>query len=682
MKKSYLSGLLVFCFMVCAFGVKAAVPIITTDPKNDTVCSGTHALFTVAAIDTPGTFTLTFKWQMSTDGGTTWATVTDTTYLSGTTNDTLNVTASAWMNGYKVRCIVSDTIGSDTSAAAMLSGVMIAPGTISGPSIVCKGSSIALMDTVSGGTWSSVDPAIATITSGGVLTGHLWGYDTVKYTDSNMCGMGVAMVVIRVDSTPVAMPISGPTVTCVGHTIALMNGNVIGTWNWNTSNGRATATHDGMVTGVSYGLDTITYVFTNACNTVSSTMTVQVDTVLSAGTIAGASAVCTGSWIHLTESVPGGTWFSSNSSIAVVDGSGNVTGVSQGVVTISYFLTNGCGASIATHGVTVNAPAASITGLDSVGVGDVRILSNTTTGGTWSIADTAIATIDSNGHVTGVDSGLTMVTYTVVNACGTSYATLAMHVGPHPTVASIAGSDSVCIGANITLTNATGIGKWNISDTITHATVDSVTGVVHGVAYGATNVTFTYTNGFGTSTSVKTIFVNRPPSVTVSDPGTYGIGSNIILYGTPSLGVWSQTNSTVAMFLSVTDSNHYASMYIQDGGTDIVTYTVHNTCGTSHASDTLIVVVDNGVKQVAGKSASLNIFPNPNQGAFTLNVNSDIKQDASVVITNVVGEKVKELSITTNQKFEVKLDQPSGIYVISVTTADGTKYTARIAIGQ
>jgi len=71
-----------------------------------------------------------------------------------------------------------------------------------------------------------------------------------------------------------------------------------------------------------------------------------------AGSISGLTSVCAGSSITLSESAPGGSWSSSNASVATVSG-GAVAGVAAGAVTISYSVTNSCGTRSATYTVTV-----------------------------------------------------------------------------------------------------------------------------------------------------------------------------------------------------------------------------------------------------------------------------------------------------------------------------------------
>lgn len=62
--------------------------------------------------------------------------------------------------------------------------------------------------------------------------------------------------------------------------------------------------------------------------------------------ITGPPEVCAGKTIQLSNATPGGTWSSSNTSIATVDGAGNVTGITPGAVAIGYTISQGqCTAS-------------------------------------------------------------------------------------------------------------------------------------------------------------------------------------------------------------------------------------------------------------------------------------------------------------------------------------------------
>ncbi len=698
MKKSfYLSGLLFVSSILLSLTANATVPTVYSHPANDTVCAPGHALFIIAAIDTPGPTPITYSWQVSTDGGTVWTTITDTTFYSGTANDTLDVTGMTMLSGYMYRGIATNTSGADTSNGAWLTVDTAYAGAITGPMSVCRGSTMTLFSSVSGGTWTSSNPSVATVgSSSGIVSGvpSAYAYDSIHYSITNQCGVSTSSVEIHVDSFVYAAPITGTSLTCVGNFITLSNANTIGTRMWSSSNTLvATISTTGVVTGAGYGGSTIAYSFTTACNSVTSFFGVWVDTVMTPATITGPSTLCAGSSITLSASAGGGGWISSSSSIAIAAGT-TVTGVSEGTAMISYITANGCGAAIATHPVTVSVSASAISGLDSVGVGLTRLLTNSASGGTWTISDTSIATIDSAGLVTGVAAGTATVTYTVTNACGTSSATLLMHVGPAPSAGAIIGADSVCIGATLTLTNTSAPGGvWSIhpSDTISASRASiSAGGVVTGIAFGPANISYTFTNGFGATTLVKTVFVNRPPVVSVTGPVTSTrLGENYLIKGFPAGGTWTSSNSAVALLIATmitydTDSLRFVSngsVIVMGPGSSTISYRVTNTCGTTTGTYVLTYTTVNGVNSITKNAGAINIFPNPNNGEFNFNLVSDNEEPANVIITNVLGEKVKELTVTTNKANHMIFDAPAGMYLLTATTAHGT-YSGKVTISK
>ena len=86
------------------------------------------------------------------------------------------------------------------------------------------------------------------------------------------------------------------------------------------------------------------------------------------------------------------------------------------------------------------------------------------------------------------------------------------------------------------------------------------------------------------------------------------------------------------------------------------------------------------VKSVDKDLMELGIYPNPNNGSFTINVTSANTGKVNIVISNVVGEKVGEFSTETNKPFVVGLNSPSGIYFVHATTAGGS-LTGKVEIG-
>lgn len=205
-----------------------------------------------------------------------------------------------------------------------------------------------------------------------------------------------------------AATITGPDSVCVGSSITLTGTPSGGTWS--ASNGNATVGSAGLVTGVSAGVDTIFY-FSGTTGPATHIVTVNpLPAPITGGT--SGTIVCAGTIINLSDATPGGTWSSSNPSVATVgSATGVVTTLSPGTTIITYTLPTGCSVTTA---ITVGAAPAPITGPDSVCIAAVISEADATIGGTWSSGTPSVATIGSStGIITGVAGGTTIITYTV-----------------------------------------------------------------------------------------------------------------------------------------------------------------------------------------------------------------------------------------------------------------------------
>jgi len=93
-------------------------PSLTAQPASQTVVEGQGASFTAAASGNP---TPTYRWQVSTDGGSTWTDLVEGSPYSNVTTGTLTITgATLSMSGNRYRCIATNSAGSIPSNAATL----------------------------------------------------------------------------------------------------------------------------------------------------------------------------------------------------------------------------------------------------------------------------------------------------------------------------------------------------------------------------------------------------------------------------------------------------------------------------------------------------------------------------------------------------------------------------------
>lgn len=227
------------------------------------------------------------------------------------------------------------------------------PGTITGATSICNGSTSTLSCTTPGGIWTSSVTGVATIGSTtGLVTSYTAGTSIITYTLGTGCSRWTMVTVM-----PTPGAISGPATVCVGTSVTLTDPSIGGTWTTSSVNINVDPS-TGIVTGLSAGAAIVSYYLSGGCSATYS-MTV----LATPGAISGASTTCVGSSTTLTDPTSGGFWASSNSAIAIVGtSSGIVSGITPGAVTLSYILGTGCAA---THAFTVY-PVPSVSSSSSV----------------------------------------------------------------------------------------------------------------------------------------------------------------------------------------------------------------------------------------------------------------------------------------------------------------------------
>ncbi|WPR72634.1 Ig-like domain-containing protein [Flavobacterium sp. NG2] len=408
--------------------------------------------------------------------------------------------------------------------------------------------------------WVSATPSVATVNNSGVVTGVSGGTSVITYTNSNGCSVNQ---IFTVYATPT---ISGSSTVCIGLTTSLTgSGTPSATNPWTSASPSvATVNNSGVVTGVSAGTSIIRYTDNNGC-TITQTVTVN-----PLPTITGNPIVCAGLTTTLTGSAtPNATnpWVSASPSVATVNSSGVVTGVSAGTSVITYTNSNGC--SI-TQTVTVN-PLPTITGTPNVCVGLTTTLTGSGTPNAtnpWVSASPSVANITNSGVVTGVSVGTSIITYTNSDGCST---TQTFTVNPLPT---ITGNAIICVGLTTTLTGSGTPNPTNpwVSANPSVATINN-SGVVTGVSAGTSVITYTNSNG---CTVNRTVTVNALPTITGTPSVCIGFTSALIGSGTPS-----STNPWVSATPSVATVNNSGVVTGVSGGTSVITYTNSNGCSVN-----------------------------------------------------------------------------------------------------
>ena len=117
-------------------------------------------------------------------------------------------------------------------------------------------------------------------------------------------------------------------------------------------------------------------------------------------------------------------------------------------------------------------------------------------------------------------------------------------------------------------------------------------------------------------------------------------------------------------------------------GVATVSVRAMNNCGDGLYSEGFEVTVDKivAIPENSDENA-FYVYPNPNKGSFNI-LSSSAMQDASIIVYNIIGEKVFELNtdIAVGENMHIGLEHyPKGLYILSITT-DHSRFTEKLII--
>jgi hypothetical protein len=324
---------------------------------------------------------------------------------------------------------------------------------------------------------------------------------------------------------------------------------------------------------------------------------------------------------------------------------------------VELYTTLGCLNALTAYTVDV-LPSPTVTAVSSTSAICANSSATLTASGasTYSWNTTATTTaVSVSPSVTTVYS----VVGTATNGC-TSTATVNVNVNPSPTL-TIAGPTAVCAGSSTTIT-ASGANTytWN-TNANTAAIVVTPTANTTYTAMG------TGTNGCVGMTT-KVIQFNALPTLTFTaaqstvcvNSGTYALN------GLPSGGVYSGSNVSGSAFNSGSVAATFNPVY---------SFTSAATGCSNTASTSIVVSGCVGLNEVNSTSTSFNVYPNPNNGAFTLQFsNTGVK---TISIMDVTGRVVASASQEAREALIDITHLANGVYYAQVTS-NGTVETVKI----
>jgi alpha-tubulin suppressor-like RCC1 family protein len=254
------------------------------------------------------------------------------------------------------------------------------------------------------------------------------------------------------------------------------------------------------------------------------------------------------------------------------------------------------------------------------------------------------------------------------------------------TLPSISGTNAVCAGSTIPLSNAISGGVWVSNNN--RATVNA-SGIVTGRNLGTAIIKYTVA---GCGSVTKSFTVNSLPNVPIIQyvigtvnpqkgvGGSFCANKTFTVVGTPSSGLWSSTG-----LVSVGASSGVVTTGSSAGAATLTyTYTNANGCSNSRTiTGRVAACAARGVNganngQLAIDNEQFTIFPNPAKSFISLNVNS-LMGAGTIVVNDLYGKQVKAQSLSMGTNTVDIANLAKGMYFVSTITNEG-KTTQKLVV--
>ena len=483
-------------------------------------------------------------------------------------------------------------------------------------------------------------------------------------------------------------PGAGFTSSANGSTVNFINSSLNATsYIWNFGDGSSSTDENPSHTYLNDGVYTVTLQATNNCGTTILEQTVVVSTPPTAAFTTSGSFGCTPFTVQFTNAsssnatsylwdFPGGA--PSNSTEANPSVVWNTTGVYT--VTLTAF--NAAGSSSSTTTITVStAPTAGFT--YQIG-GLTVIFNNISLNGTsysWNFGDGSVPGTEANPSHTYSQPGTYVVLLSVTNECGTVTTTQNVVVQGAPPVPAISANNTLgCLPFSAQFTDQSAGDPTSWSWTFQGGTPASSTEENPLVSYnapGTYDVVLQVTNIFGTSTQTFPGYITVQPPPTAS----FTYVANQLSVTFTSIAQNATTYSwTFGDGGSSTEQN--PTHTYSNPGTYNVFLIVSNNCGTFVIEQ--IVVITSGTGE-ASWIEGFRLFPNPNTGSFTVEMNGLPQDEVEFVLFNMLGQHIRRETMDFGtgsmlRNFDYG-DLAAGVYTLRVQAA-GQAMFVKITVGR
>ncbi|MDG1440962.1 MAG: T9SS type A sorting domain-containing protein, partial [Flavobacteriales bacterium] len=508
----------------------------------------------------------------------------------------------------------------------------------------------------SGGTYTG--DAIINNTMYGNIANSLNNNFTYTLTDQNSCTNSITNSLVINSLTPITTSINYDDEFCINEPTSTLN-NFIPLGGNYSGNGISNNSFNASLAGV--GQQLINYEFTNSNGCKSTiTDTIKVNSIPNVS-ITNISICENSDSIALVNGLPIGGTYSGN---GINNEFFSPNNVNFGNSTLYYSFTdsNNCFNSDSSL-ITVNSiPSVSINLIDSICNNDIPIILNSGfplggiysgNGVTGNIFDPSLAnTLQPNVIYTYTDSN---------NCTGTALDSLKINI---PTNVIITGDSNLCLGETINLLATGGIEfLWNSGDSINNINISPNNNELFLVQSIDSNGCNSYDSISVTVFDLPVVSIVSPDSICADSISTLLINNSFSSY------LWS-TNSTSSSIdigpFNIGDLPSY-SVVIEDSN------------GCSNNDSVNILVVECNSTEINEHNLDLNIYPNPNNGNFTIEINLQEKKNVYISMYSYNGKLVKQELLEDGITTFNYSDLSKGLYHLLIESKS-TKISKKIVI--
>ena len=271
--------------------------------------------------------------------------------------------------------------------------------------------------------------------------------------------------------------------------------------------------------------------------------------------------------------------------------------------------------------------------------GNVISYNNTSTNANtylWTFGD-GETSMDENPSHTYADDGTYIVTLEATNACGTVATQETVTIITPVTAGFSADITSGCAGLEVQFTDASSNNvtgwNWTFLGGIPSTSTEQNPTVVYNSA-GTFDVNLEVTNPAGTSSVEQTSYITVSENPMADFIVTVNMDGNVDFINNSNFG-----DSYEWIFGDGNTSLENAPNYTYDtSGLYIVQLIVTNSCGSDMMTQEILIDIT-GVEDVTFLE-KFDLFPNPNNGDFTLHIEGQPLDELEVSLYNILGQRI------------------------------------------